>query len=322
MLFAVTTIVACFSMRAGWLFSGASIGIFMALILFLVGTNLPFLAEGVAVLPAIFSGKAHPTYLGVWRCSLVIFWAFIGWEELSFGLEEFKNPKRNIPLVYWISFVVVSVFYVALGFTSIGASIKGVSISGASGLAGLAHKDTNLGKWIVFIMVLLATANINANVYSFSRLFFAAARDGLLPRVLSRLSKRGLPVASLILCFVLYAVVTEVVEQYDFNITSLVAIVDQAFLLLYVFTIIAYWKVEQGHRRYWATGTAALSCVLFLSAADIWVLYPLGLVLSAYLRHLTRGKERRTALDRELAALINDNKARSVGQETISKPSL
>jgi amino acid efflux transporter len=44
----------------------------------------------------------------------ILFFAFVGWELLSFTSEEFKNPKRVFPLMIALSFVIVVALYLLI----------------------------------------------------------------------------------------------------------------------------------------------------------------------------------------------------------------
>ena len=109
-----------------------------ALICILVGTHLDLLVLGIRELPSITTGF---DLSGLISGAGLIVWAFLGWENMSFSAEEFRNPKRNIPMTYWISFAVVSALYLALAFVVNGAEIAGTHITGASGLTSLLPDD-------------------------------------------------------------------------------------------------------------------------------------------------------------------------------------
>ena len=48
-------------------------------------------------------GVGDPTWRGVWSGMGLAFFAYTGWEMLSFMTEEFKNPDRDFPLAVAIS---------------------------------------------------------------------------------------------------------------------------------------------------------------------------------------------------------------------------
>jgi amino acid efflux transporter len=79
-----------------------------ALVLLLLGIAVAALLSA----PRAGTGIAPP---GDWAKGIpavgLVFFAFVGWEMMSFTTEEFHNPKRDFPLMIAISFVIVIVLY-------------------------------------------------------------------------------------------------------------------------------------------------------------------------------------------------------------------
>jgi APA family basic amino acid/polyamine antiporter len=50
----------------------------------------------------------------MWNVTALLFWAFLGWENLSFSLGEMKDPEKNVPRLYWLSFILVAAIYILL----------------------------------------------------------------------------------------------------------------------------------------------------------------------------------------------------------------
>jgi amino acid efflux transporter len=44
----------------------------------------------------------------------LVFFAFVGWEMMSFTTEEFRNPKRDFPITLAVSFVIVTIVYMLI----------------------------------------------------------------------------------------------------------------------------------------------------------------------------------------------------------------
>lgn len=258
--------------------------IFIVLIIIMV--NLNFFSIGLNSAFRIFT-DGNLNIHDLWKVSALLFWAFLGWENLSFGLEEFKNPEKSIPLVYWLSFGVVVFLYLSLAVTSIGAQVSGVSVIGASGLVSLV-KDTPVGTVLVGVMVLVILANANAWIFGASRLIYASGRQGILPAYLGRLSKHNVPSFSLISLFLFYTAVIIIVKFANLSISNLILLVSQNFLILYVFSILAYWKSESGIRKWLITAAALLSCGFLLSGFSWLILYPITLIILGYLSYRRR----------------------------------
>lgn len=244
--------------------------------------NISFVGGGLRIFTETITGTGSLDYPGLWRTSALLFWAFLGWENLSFGLEEFKNPQQSIPRVYWSSFLIVVFLYLSLAATSIGAQVSGVSVTGTAGLVSLVYR-TPVGPLLMLIMMLVIFANDNAWVFGASRLIYASGRDGILPSFLGRLSKNGVPSNSLIVLFVFYtAFITLTYFVRQFSVPVIILLVNQNFIVLYAFSILAFWKTEKGPSRWIFTILALAACGFLLSGFSWWVIYPLVLLGIGY----------------------------------------
>jgi len=263
-----------------WINSASMVAL-VAMTAVIVLSNIPFFLIGLSTFGETLTGKGDLDYIGLWRTAALLFWAFIGWENLSFSMEEFKNPSRTIPSVYWISFVLVIALYLALSITSIGAEISGVSVRGASGLASLVNR-TAIGALQVAIMVVVITANACAWIMGASRLYYASGRDGILPSFLGKLTGKGIPLNSLLLSLAIYSAVILAARQFKLQPANLVLVVSQNFLILYLLSIVAYWKTERRSRRWFIASLGLLSCGFLLSGFSWWIIYPVFLLGIGY----------------------------------------
>jgi basic amino acid/polyamine antiporter, APA family len=135
---------------------------------------------------------------GVFRGAAVVFFAFIGFETVSTAAGECRDPQRDAPVGLVGSLVVSTLLYVAVAAVLTGLVpyrdldvadpiARAVDAIGLSGFA-LAIK---LGA-----LVGLTTATLTA-LYGQARIFYAMARDGLLPGLFARVHPATrVPVAS------------------------------------------------------------------------------------------------------------------------------
>jgi amino acid transporter len=268
----------------------AAIVALVGLVVVIVLARIGDFGTGVGVLADTVTGEASVNYADVWLVSALLVWVFIGWENLSFGLEEFVDPDRNIPRVYWLSYVLVVAVYLALAFTAIGASEAGLGVGGAAGVTALVQ-DFFFESVIVTVMVLIIVANASAWVFGASRLIYAAGREGILPRYLGTLDKSGVPWASLVSLFALYAILTLASGLGWLSLSTIILLIGQNFILLYLLTIFAYWKIESGWRRWVVTAAVLVSCGFLLSGFGILALYSVSLFTLGYLRYRWRTRQ-------------------------------
>jgi amino acid transporter len=212
----------------------------------------------------------------VWKVSALLFWAFVGWENVSFGLEEFKEPQRTIKRVYLFSFLVVVALYFLLAATINGASRGDSSVNVTEGIARLVPLRLQSLFSLVTLVIIQATAN--AWVFAASRLFYAAGRNGLLPEVFARLDRQGTPRNALWLVAACFAAVLAAATLFHISVPDLVLVANQNFLVLYLVCIYACWKIERGLQRWLLTPLALLSCGFLLAGFSYKILYPVVLL--------------------------------------------
>jgi len=276
-------------MRAISLINYMALAVLFLLIGLLIGFNLDFFGSGVGIAREALNGNGNVDLSNVWKVTALLFWAFLGWENLSFSLGEIKDPEKNVPLLYWLSFALVTSIYILLALISSGASAAGVPLRGAAGLSGLVL-FTPGGDLLVWLMVIVVAANACSWNFTASRLLYSGGRTGIFPAVFGKLSKRDIPVSSLVGLYVLSIIL--IIGSYFFKIpvSAMILLVNQNFVFLYAFIIVAYWKTETGWRK-WVFSALSLVSVSFLVSSFTWdVVFPIFLVGFGYYRFL--GKKR------------------------------
>jgi basic amino acid/polyamine antiporter, APA family len=160
----------------------------------------------VIVLPFFSSDHLHPfmpygftshvdtggTQRGVMAAAAIVFFAFYGFDAVATSAEEAKNPGRDLTIGIIGSMAACTLIYILVAVAAIGAA--GYTELGKSG-APLVYVLEKLGHprvgGIVALAALVALPSvILVMMYGQSRIFFVMARDGLLPRVLGRVSPR------------------------------------------------------------------------------------------------------------------------------------
>ncbi|MGF6292158.1 amino acid transporter [Paraburkholderia youngii] len=275
-----------FGIRKAALVNKLSLALIIAAVLVLCVTRHADLRTGMLL-------WTRPDWTGVkpsqvWRVSALLFWAFIGWENVSFGLEEFQQPQRTIKLVYLASFLVVVVLYSLLAGTVNGASSNQSSVNAAEGIAHLVPLRWQSAFALVTVVIIQATAN--AWVFAASRLFYAASRNRLLPGVFARLDGQGTPRNAVLLVAASFAAVLAGVTALHIQIPDLLIVANQNFLVLYLICIFACWKIERGAQRWLLTPLAFLSCGFLMADSNYKILYPIALLALGILSQLVREK--------------------------------
>jgi APA family basic amino acid/polyamine antiporter len=125
---------------------------------------------------------------GVMAASGVIFFAYIGFDAISTAAQETRNPQRDMPIGILASLVICTVLYVVVALVLTGmVSYKELDVSAPVALALDKYKPL---QWLGLPVKLGAIAGMTSVMLVMTlaqaRIFFAMARDGLLPPWFSR----------------------------------------------------------------------------------------------------------------------------------------
>ncbi|WP_067500908.1 amino acid permease [Actinoplanes sp. TFC3] len=170
---------------------------------------------------------------GVTSAAAIIFFAYIGFDAVSTGSEEAKNPARDLPLAIIGSLIICTIFYVLTAVGAIGIATPAELESSDAPLAAALDKGAGIS-WAAGLLALGAVVAITSVVlvimYGQTRIFFAMCRDGLLPQRLATVNQRyGTPARLTIGLGVLIAILAALVPLSEIvklvNIGTLFAFV-------------------------------------------------------------------------------------------------
>ena len=118
-------------------------------------------------------------------------WAFDGWNNLNYLTEELKNPLRDLPLAIIIGIPFVTTFYILVNIAYLTVlSYEEIKLNTAVAVT-LANQLYGVMAWIIPVFVACSTfGTINGICFSSSRIVYATARDGQLPRVFSMMQRK------------------------------------------------------------------------------------------------------------------------------------
>jgi APA family basic amino acid/polyamine antiporter len=152
--------------------------IVVAMVNFGTGNFQPFAPDGVD---------------GVTSAAAIIFFAYIGFDAVSTGSEEAKNPAKDLPLAIIGSLIICTIFYVLTAVGAIGIATPAQMAGSDAPLAAALDEGAGIG-WAAGVLALGAVVAITSVVlvimYGQTRIFFAMCRDGLFPRALAKVHPR------------------------------------------------------------------------------------------------------------------------------------
>jgi amino acid transporter len=147
---------------------------------------------------------AAPSFAGAVSVAL---WNYMGWDSASTIAQEVEAPQRNYPRAMLLSAALVALTYI-LPLAAV--AVSGVPAGRFSTGAWTDAARSMGGSWLGLAVVLGGMLNgggmFNALMLSYARVPYALAKDGLLPRFLTRSTSRQVPWASVLVCAFAWAV--------------------------------------------------------------------------------------------------------------------
>ena len=127
---------------------------------------------------------------GIHQGAAIVFFAYIGFDAISVAAEETKDPQRNLPIGILAGLGICTAIYVVVGIVATGL-VPYMELRAADPLTrALEVAGLGTAGWIVsFGAVVSITAVLLVFQYGQPRIFFAMARDGLLPAWAAKVSR-------------------------------------------------------------------------------------------------------------------------------------
>jgi basic amino acid/polyamine antiporter, APA family len=149
--------------------------------------------------PIFEAGFAGPGLLALGPAVVLVMFAYSGWNAAVYVSEEIRSPRRNIPAALLTGSMIVIVAYLLLNM----AYFTGSPFAELTGRIAVAEiTATNIfgarGGLLVNVLILFSIlSSLTAMSIAGPRVYFAMARDRLMPRWLSDVDqKRRLPLKS------------------------------------------------------------------------------------------------------------------------------
>ncbi len=132
-----------------------------------------------------FSPNGWP---GILTGGSIIFFTYIGFDSVSTAAEETRNPQRDIPIGIITTLVICTLLYISVVVVLTGLVPWQTLLDDAAPVVNtLKHLNLGVTRLIVLIGALLGMiSSLLVFQLGQARVWFAMSRDGLLPRIFSR----------------------------------------------------------------------------------------------------------------------------------------
>jgi APA family basic amino acid/polyamine antiporter len=255
-----------------------------------------------------FSSFSPNGVFGILEGAGFIFLAYIGFGRIATLGEEVKNPQQTLSLSILLALTLSVIIYILTGFTATGLLDYRVLAQSGSPIADAAKVIGNnalvaavsLGALIATVSVLLT------NLIGLSRVSFAMARDGQLPKTAAKMSSRfGTPYISILIKGAITAFLPLVLDLKQ-------AVAMTSFGILFTHVVVNFSAIRLRKKMSHSTTFRAplyplipflgiLSCIILMFSLpeESWIVAAMIIVASAgfyYLRSKRRLKKATLAL--------------------------
>jgi amino acid transporter/nucleotide-binding universal stress UspA family protein len=210
------------------------------------------------------------------RTIALIYAAYVGFEVIADDAEEVKNPSKVIPIAILVSLVIITIVYSLTVVVTLG-TVPWQSVAGSKTALTDAIK-VFLPGWGVTIIGIAgmvgALTSINSSMLSATRETFTLSRDGVWPRILSRLNSSRVPFMAILFVGIV-SILIAVIGIVDF----LSYITSAGYLFVLFFSNMAmiqlHKKYPNIHRPFKAPLfpltpiLASLTCIIVIIFSDI-----------------------------------------------------
>jgi amino acid transporter len=195
--------------------------VLLALVLITIGWSIVtgllhgHLSQAFAVAPGAFH-LDHSFFAGLGSAMLIATYDYWGYYNVTFLGGETRDPGRTIPRAVLISIGIVALLYLGLNTSVLSVMGSSATIAAGSSLDARrallsqfmqtayspslgTHTALILGKLAAILVMVTAFASVFSLLLGYSRIPFAAARDGNFPAIFGKLHPtRGFPYISLL----------------------------------------------------------------------------------------------------------------------------
>jgi APA family basic amino acid/polyamine antiporter len=272
-----------------------------ALVIIKIAILCLFIGFGIfQINPQNFSQFSPNGLFGILQGAGFIFFAYLGFGRIAALGEEVKNPEKNLPLSIFIALVVSILIYVLTGFTATGLQNYRILAQSGSPIAEAAKVIGNftLVEAISLGALIATTSVLLTNLLGLSRVAFAMARNGQLPKSIAKVSSQfGTPYISILSMGALLTVLA-----FALDLKQTVAITSFAILSVHLTVNLSAIRLRKKmpnstkfrvplYPLFPSLGLISCTILMFSLPIESWIVAAVVVAISAALYLLLKRKE-------------------------------
>lgn len=223
------------------------------------------------------SFELSPTLSGV----VIVFWAYAGFENMTFLAGEFCRPQRDITLSIMIALLICSILYI--GLTANYAVLVNHSeinqLTGLIQLADVSHYASILRAVVAAFAVVAVLVNLTSWCWGISRLVYSSSGKGFLPGYLFKLSKSGVPVRSLLFLLFIFSLVLAFFSLSRDKLDFALKLVSTNLVFIYFLAALSFTKYSTEEWKKVLGGAVTILLAVAMLSSGWLLLYPVILLL-------------------------------------------
>jgi len=243
----ITSLLLCGVRQSAWV-NSVIVLIKVIVILMFIGFGLSYIdtSNWIPYIPENTGEYGHFGFSGIMRGAAVVFFAYLGFDALSTAAQEAKNPQRDMPKGILISLAICTLLYVAVTAVLTGiVNYKDLHVDAPIALA-IDRAGAGLA-WMSPFIKLGAIAGISSVILVMmmgqSRIYYAISKDGLIPQIFSKVSKkRGVPQNAIIIAGVATGLIAGI-----FPLSVLSELVSIGTLMAFTIVCISVMVLRKTH---------------------------------------------------------------------------
>lgn len=264
-------------------FSTAKVLIILFFVIFAFALSNGSFANFSATTNSIDIGS-NSLFLGVIAALSGAFWAYDGWNNVTYLAGEIKNPQRNIPLgLFWGTIIVIAVYLlINVAFIFV-LPIQEMAQSQLVAADAARKMLGNIGGAFIAATVMVSTfGTSNGTIMASSRVYYAMSKRGMFFENIGRTHPKFLTPANALILQMVWSSLLVLSGTFDI-LTDMLIFVSWIFYMLGAAGVfILRKKMPDTHRPYKVIGYPIIP-IIFIVFAFFFVIFTLYNDIEGYI---------------------------------------